>query len=448
MKLTEAAIDDFTPASGKESAIAFDSQVTGLGLKATSKGSKIFLFQYWSGARTHRITLGRYGDITLAEARRLAAAMRLKVAAGGSPSEDRKQRIDAEKKHAEKSALTLEVLIGQWEALKLRDRSSSYKAEATRALRRAYATKLQQPAEHLSSTDVQATLDGIASRHATTARRVRAYTRAMFGWAVKRGMVPLNPCDAVVVEGREVERDRVLSDVELGEVWRAAGKLGAIPAGFVRLSLLTLQRRNEVAGMCWSELAADLSTWTVPAVRAKNRRAHVVHLAPAARAILSELPRIAGTDLVFATQARADPATIVPLSGFSDVWTRLQVAIRAEREGAPRPRRKKGMGGYKRAEVVTDWTPHDFRRTGVTVLAGQGVAPHVADRLLNHVQGTIRGVAAVYQRNEFLAERKTALELWASYVLVAAGVAEPKGPRRRRRPQGLRGIDLARIRDE
>jgi integrase len=76
----------------------------------------------------------------------------------------------------------------------------------------------------------------------------------------------------------------------------------------------------------------------------------------------------------------------------------------------------------ERAEAKTemppiDWTLHDFRRTGVTVLAGLGFPVHVADKLLNHVQGSIRGVAAVYQRNEFLPERARALEAWAGYVI-------------------------------
>jgi hypothetical protein len=63
------------------------------------------------------------------------------------------------------------------------------------------------------------------------------------------------------------------------------------------------------------------------------------------------------------------------------------------------------------------WRLHDFRRTGVTVLARLGFAPHVADRLLNHVQGSIRGVAAVYQRHDFLAERQAAIEAWTAHVL-------------------------------
>ncbi len=60
---------------------------------------------------------------------------------------------------------------------------------------------------------------------------------------------------------------------------------------------------------------------------------------------------------------------------------------------------------------------HDFRRAGVTALAEAGFPPHVADKLLNHVSGTIRGVAAVYQRGKFAEERRRALDAWASHVL-------------------------------
>ena len=70
---------------------------------------------------------------------------------------------------------------------------------------------------------------------------------------------------------------------------------------------------------------------------------------------------------------------------------------------------------------MRDWRLHDVRRTAVTWMAGAGFPPHVADRLLNHVEGAIRGVAAVYQRGEFLPERKAALEAWAGHVLACAG---------------------------
>jgi integrase len=65
---------------------------------------------------------------------------------------------------------------------------------------------------------------------------------------------------------------------------------------------------------------------------------------------------------------------------------------------------------------VTNWRLHDLRRTCVSGMARLGVAPHVADKILNHQSGTISGVAAVYQRHDFLAERREALERWGAYV--------------------------------
>lgn len=66
------------------------------------------------------------------------------------------------------------------------------------------------------------------------------------------------------------------------------------------------------------------------------------------------------------------------------------------------------------------WVMHDFRRTGVTTLAEMGIPPHMADKLLNHVQGTIRGVAAIYQRGQFMEERKRALQTRAAHVMACA----------------------------
>ena len=65
---------------------------------------------------------------------------------------------------------------------------------------------------------------------------------------------------------------------------------------------------------------------------------------------------------------------------------------------------------------INNWRVHDLRRTVVSGMARLGIPPHVADKILNHQAGTISGVAAVYQRHEFLAERKSALDQWAAHV--------------------------------
>ena len=72
---------------------------------------------------------------------------------------------------------------------------------------------------------------------------------------------------------------------------------------------------------------------------------------------------------------------------------------------------------------VTEWRLHDLRRTCVSGMARLGIAPHVADKILNHQGGAISGVAAVYQRHDFLAERREALERWAAHVREIIGNA-------------------------
>ena len=244
------------------------------------------------------------------------------------------------------------------------------------------------------------------------ARRVRVYGAAMYAWAVKRDLVPENPFAAVPMESRDVARDRVLTDAELGDVWRAAGALGWPWGPYFRLLLLTLQREAETAGLAWAELSPDLALWELPGRRTKNGKPHLVHLAEPARAILRSVPRLAGSPLVFTTTGRT------PVSGFSSAKLRLDAAIAADRA-----KRAAEAGDGHAPPPLAPWRVHDFRRTGVTVLARKGIRWEVADRLLNHVGGAIRGVAAVYQRHDFLAEREAALTTWAAHVL-AVGEGE------------------------
>jgi integrase len=134
----------------------------------------------------------------------------------------------------------------------------------------------------------------------------------------------------------------------------------------------------------------------LPATRVKNGKAHVVHLAEPVHAIIQELPKVTGNPHVFAGKRGKAVAAFGYAKG--------QVEARLAEAGTP----------------IVDWRFHDFRRAGVTALAGMGFPPHVCDRLLNHVTGSISGVAAVYQRAEFLAERKAALDAWARLIVSAA----------------------------
>ena len=195
------------------------------------------------------------------------------------------------------------------------------------------------------------------------------------------------------------ERERVLSDDELRQVWLTTKSIPYPFGPFFQLAILTMQRRDEVAGMRWSEISHDRRLWTIPGVRMKNGKPHDVHLSEPAREILDTLPRINGRDLVLTTTGRT------PISGFSKAKRDLDAAITRISERKPA------------RSAPAPWRLHDLRRTGVSKLAALGFDSIVADKLLAHKPAKLRGVAAVYQRYDFAQERARALDAWAAHVI-------------------------------
>ena len=157
------------------------------------------------------------------------------------------------------------------------------------------------------------------------ASRTLAYARACYRWAMKRGKVFANPFQDLPVPAGTSDRDRVLTDDELFAVWTAASTLPYPFGPFFQLAILTLQRREEVAGMRWSEISADMVVWTIPGERMKNGRPHDLHLSEAARAVLRAVPKVDGCDYVFSTTGKT------PISGFSRGKAALDAAVTAVR---------------------------------------------------------------------------------------------------------------------
>ena len=155
----------------------------------------------------------------------------------------------------------------------------------------------------------------------------------------------------------------------------------------MRLLILTAQRRDEVARAEWTEFDLDGGTWTIPGARMKNGDAHTVPLVQAALTILESAPRFTDCPHVFTARQGK------PIAGFSKAKVRLD-----------------------KLSGVEKWTLHDLRRTAATGMARLGVAPHVADKVLGHKQGAIKGVARIYNRFAYLGERRAALALWAGFV--------------------------------
>ena len=248
------------------------------------------------------------------------------------------------------------------------------------------------------------------------ANRTLARLKTFFSWALDEDLIDNDPTARVRRRVKETARDRALSDDEIRLFWAGCDKLGWPFGPIFKLLLLTAQRRDEVGTMEWAELDAPATRrWTIPREKAKNDRAHEVHLSELAVEIIRELPKISRTR-ADGTGSEPSPCLFTtngerPVSGFSKAKERLEKhtvqLLRAEFEEAGKDPTKAEIEG---------WILHDLRRTAATGMARLNIAPHVVDRILNHVSETIRGVAAVYNRHAYLEERKAALEAWGRYV--------------------------------
>jgi integrase len=114
-----------------------------------------------------------------------------------------------------------------------------------------------------------------------------------------------------------------------------------------------------------------------------------VHLTALAVEVIEELPRLGAEPRFVLTTTGTRP-----ISGYSKAKAAID----------------------RRMPAVEPWTFHDLRRTAATGMARLNIAPHVVDRVLNHVSGTIRGVAAIYNRFDYAEERKAALEAWSRHI--------------------------------
>ena len=238
----------------------------------------------------------------------------------------------------------------------------------------------------ISKRDVVELIAAIVQRGAPgTANKTLKSLKTFLRWCVGQAVLDRSPAEGVPLPMKEMARDRVLDDTELAKVLVAARMIGGPYGRIVELLALTGQRREEVAGLCWDELDLGQRIWTIPKARTKNAKAHLVHLSSQALTILKRTNRKG--PLVF---------TLLGTKPFQD-FTHAK-------------RRLDQLSG------VTGWRLHDLRRTCVSGMARLGIAPHVADKILNHQVGTISGVAAVYQRHEFLSERRRALDLWGAHI--------------------------------
>ena len=431
-KLTDGFVAGFD-SRGAE-VIVWDETLKRLAVRFSPKGGRFYFIQYrpkGEGARTRsarRITIGEHDGAlwNVTKARAQARKLLAQVDLGEDPFATRqaeakarreselaaKAAAEAEARAAEaRKSETFNALLDLYVARKLSVRKSG--GEAERLLRSGPAAKWGAlHSSEIQRKEIRTLLEEITTRAPAVASATYGELGPFFAWCVDRDLIQETPLAGVRRPARPAPRDRVLSDDELRLIWTAADRRG-FPFGHIfKLLILTGQRRGEVAGMTWDELDLDAGIWRIPAGRVKNAQAHEIDLPAEAVAILKGVRglRLNG-EHVFPKRSGEGAAT-----GFSAAKRALDAEIEAIR------REEAEAAGEKAPDKpLPEWRTHDLRRTAATGMNGLGVAPHVVERVLNHITNTKAGLVGVYQRHEYRDQRKAAIHAWGDQVAAARG---------------------------
>jgi integrase len=334
----------------------WDTKLPGFGCRVSQGGAKTFILKLHNS----RKAIGRYPLISLSEARTEA------------------KRLLAEKTLGKlrPHSITFPVAVEEFLEEKATRRRPITVADHKRHLG---LLGFKGPLADIGPDDLTRKMKSLAR---SEFNHRLSCAKTFFTWAQKKRYIVDNPT-AGFTPHSIVSRSRVLTDDELRAVWNAAEEAEGHFGVIVRLLILTGMRRGECAALQTSWIHD--STIVLPKEATKNGREHVFPIEALATSILaSALPSDASTRL-FPARGKSE----TPFNG----WSKGKVAL-------------------DKLASIAPWTLHDLRRTFATNLAKMGVAPHIVERLINHVTGTISGVAAIYNRHAYMDEMRAAIVAW------------------------------------
>ena len=352
----------------------------GLYLEVMPNGSKLWRLKYSYAGKEKRLAFGAYPTVPLQLARRRRDEARQQLAEGIDPGELKK----AEKQAQKVEALTFEALAREWHQYRTPRWAPSTAAKALAYLESDLLPALgKKPFESVTRPDLVALIRKIESRGAhNIAKKTRQWLNQIFRYGLARGVIEHNPAtdlDVIAALPPPIKHHPHVTFAELPELLGKVetAKTHALTRGAIQLLALTAVRPGELRAAPWTEFDLDAATWTIPAVRMKARRAHVVPLPRQAVAILRQLHEITGKyPLVFA--GRHD--TSRPMSENT-----VNLALQAI--------------GYKDRQ-----TGHGFRHLLSIELNGRGYNRDWIERQLAH--GDQDEIRDTYNHATFLEQRR------------------------------------------
>ncbi len=405
MRYPKAFTDRFLAAL-KPAAKAYD--VTdptrkGLIVRLTPAGTKTFYFRYRRAGAGARLLIGHYPTVSLQQAYEAHAEFTRRLHRGEDPLASPALATPRASDEPTVGDLADEFLR-RYVYLERKRPEEAEQAIRANVLKR----WKNRPAKSITRRDAILLLDRIVDRGSPVmANRIAALLSQMFRFGVERGLIEASPLVALPRPGgREKPRERTLTETEIRTLWRKLGRahMSRAVQNALKLVLVTGQRPGEVAQALCCEFDLKNALWTIPVERSKNGKAHAVPLSPLARAVLRHIERETAGVADRPADNTEPPEALLP-----SPW-------RVERDGAPLTVRSLSQSLRKNLGHIglAAFTPHDLRRTAASGMTACGVPRLHVEKVLNHTTGD---VAEIYDRHDYAAEKRAALERWGERLL-------------------------------
>lgn len=378
---TKAALDTLpTPAAGKR-AYYYDTKMRGLGVSITSNRTQSFLVYRWVNGKPERITLGRYPDLSIEQARRKTEEINATIAQGGNPND---------KRRADRAEMTLGALFNEYLERHAKQHKRGWKEDESQ-FNRYLAHWHHRKLSTITKTDVLKMHHEIGNNKGHyAANRLIALLSILFNKASEFGLWDKPNPALGIKKFREQSRDRFLQADELPRFFEAlASESNDIIRDYFILSLLTGARRSNLLAMKWEQIDLDRSEWRIP--RTKNETPQIITLTEEATFILQQRKASATSEYVFPSKGRYGHLT-EPKKGWSRILERANIA---------------------------DLRIHDLRRTLGSWQARTGASLAIIGKSLNHKSPQ---ATAIYARLD-LDPVRASVEKATKAMLNAAGIS-------------------------
>jgi len=373
----------------------YDTVTPGLGLRVNPGGSKTFFYRYRHNNKNRRYTINRYtSNFTVTDARSKVDELRSKVRNGKDPVGEQKAKKE---KPDSINFQKLHEIYQKIHLVNLRESTRKYHnwVMSSKILPILNGYSINE----ISKKHIVRVLDKIAINDdaQTTANKARSRLHHVFEFGIQRGYLTINPVSGTKpYKGGNNQRERYYHQDEIKKIWQAVENLNEPVQSYMKIIMLTGQRRSETLYMKWEDVhhISDNDfegwVWVIPKELAKSKREHTVPLPPTAFEVIDGL-RQDYNPYVFASRFEDD----IPI-GLKTV--------------------KRAVKNIKDNAVV-DFRLHDMRRTVATQMAKLGTSADVLSKILNHTTGGSGSlVTRIYNRYQYRTEMLTALTKWADVI--------------------------------